>query len=121
MKWYKLSADQGYLAAQIDLGLKYMKGLGVPQDYKTTLKWYRLSAEQEHATAQMNMGRMYALGYAVIEDNIYAHMWANLAASNGEGDGAKLRDIVAKLMTPSELEKAQNLARECVRKTYEGC
>jgi len=37
------------------------------------------------------------------------------------GDGGKLRDIVAKEMTPSQLEKAQDLARECVRKKYKGC
>ena len=37
------------------------------------------------------------------------------------GDGGKLRDIVAKEMTPSQLEKAQDLARECVRKKFKGC
>ena len=39
----------------------------------------------------------------------------------GNEDGAKLRDIAAEDMTPSQLEKAQDLARECVRKNYKGC
>ena len=48
-------------------------------------------------------------------------MWGNLGASNGNENGGKLRDAVTKAMTPSQLEKAQDLARECVRKKYKGC
>ena len=33
MKWYRLAADQGYAAAQFNLGVMYAKGQGVPQDY----------------------------------------------------------------------------------------
>ena len=43
------------------------------------------------------------------------------AASNGDEDGGKNRDKVAKEMTASQIEKAQNLARECIRKEYKGC
>ena len=70
-------------------------------------------------SAQNNLGVMYALGKGVIQDWVYAHMWGNIAASNG--DGGQLRDLAAKQMTPSQLEKAQDLARECVRKKYKGC
>jgi hypothetical protein len=31
------------------------------------------------------------------------------------------RDIVAKKMTPSQIEKAQTLAGECVAKNYKSC
>jgi hypothetical protein len=48
-------------------------------------------------------------------------MWWNIAASSGNKGAVKNRDIVAKQMTPSQLEKAQDLARECVRKKYKGC
>ena len=44
-----------------------------------------------------------------------------IASTNGNERGAKLRDIVEKTMTPSQQEKAQDLARECVRKKYKGC
>ena len=39
----------------------------------------------------------------------------------GMKNGAKLRDLAATQMTPSQLEKAQDLARECARKNYKGC
>ena len=121
LKWYRLSAEQGNAFAQFNLGLMYNKGQGVPQDDKTAVKWYRLAAEQGNTSAQGNLGAMYAFGKGVIKDYVYAHMWGNIAASNGNETGTKLRDFVEKKMTPSQLETAQKLARECIRKKYKGC
>jgi uncharacterized protein len=121
VKWYRLAAEQGYAFAQYNLGVMYEKGLGVPQDYKTAVKWYKLAAKQGNAPAQYNLGLMYAMGTGVIKDNVYAHMWWNIAASSGHKSAINNRDIVAKKMTPSQLEKAQNLARECIRKKYKEC
>jgi len=121
VKWYKLAAEQGQQSAQNNLGVMYDEGRGVPQNYKTALKWYRLAAEQGNANAPNNLGLMYAQGTGVIQSYIYAHMWGNIAASNGDEDGVKLQVVVAKEMTPTQLEKAQNLARECIRKHYKGC
>jgi len=100
----------------------YQHGEGVPQDYKTAVKWYRLAAEQGNANAQTNLGWMYDNGTGVLQDYVRAHMWFNIAAISGESKNAsKNRDIVAGKMTPSQLEKAQDLARECVRKKFKGC
>ncbi len=114
-------AEQGDASAQYNLGLMYDNGWGVPQDDKTAVKWYRLAAEQGNTSAQGNLGAMYAFGKGVIKDYVYAHMWGNIAASNGNETGTKLRDFVEKKMTPSQLETAQKLARECIRKKYKGC
>ena len=121
LREFTLLAEQGDAVAQTSLGKLYSEGLGVPQDYKTAVKWYTLSAEQGVAVAQINLGLMYALGQGVIQDYVYAHMWGNLAASNGSENGGKLRDIVAKKMTRTQIAEAQKLARECVRKKYKGC
>ena len=129
-------AEQGHADAQFNLGVMYENGLGVPQDNKTAGKWYRLAAEQENALAQYNLGLMYYNGRGVPQDNktavkwytlaaeqgiVYAHMWGNLGASNGNETGGKLRDFVAKEMTPADISTALELARECVRKNYKGC
>ena len=117
VKWCKLAAEQGYAPAQYQLGAMHE----VAQDYKTAVKWYRLTAEQGVARAQFQLGLMYDRGNGVIKDNVFAHMWFNIAASNGNEFGGKLRDSLAERMTSSQLEKAQDLARECVRKKYKGC
>ena len=121
VKWFSLAAEQGDAGAQLALGNRYYNGEGVPQDYKTAAKWFSLAAEQGDADAQFNLGLMYRNGQGVLQDNIYAHMWGNIASSNGSENGGKLRDIVAEDMTPAQLEKAQDLARECVAKEYKGC
>jgi len=100
----------------------YRNGQGVPKNYKIAAKWLRLAAEQGDAGAQTNLGNAYGRGQGVIQDNVYAHMWFNIAASSGRFKiASKNRDNIAKRMTPSQLEKAQDLARECVRKKYKGC
>ena len=66
--------------------------------------------------AQYNLGVMYGYGDGdgVIQDYVRAHMWFNIAASNGYDP--ENRDLMAKEMTPSQLEEAQNLAHEWVAK-----
>ncbi len=121
VKWYTLSAEQGNDMAQYNLGFMYHRGWGVRKDYKTAVKWWKLAAEQGNAMAQGDLSWMYVLGDGVIQDKVYAHMWGNIAASNGEESGARSRDFVAEYMTSADISKAQDLARECVRKKYKGC
>jgi TPR repeat protein len=93
----------------------------VIQNYKTAVKYYTLAAKQGHDKAQFNLGVMYDNGQSAIQDYTRAHMWSNIAASKGDKDGLKNRDLIAKKMTPSQIEKAQTLARECVAKNYKSC
>lgn len=99
----------------------YHKGEGVPQDYKIAVKLCSLAAEQGMTIAQNNLGYMYLNGYGVLQDYLYAHMWFNIAASSGDKDAFKNRNLVEERMSPVDIAAAQNLARECVRKGYKGC
>ena len=121
VKWYRLAAAQGDTDAQFNLGSMYAKGEGVIQDYKEALKWYRLAAEQWYADAQSILGVMYTNGEGVIQDYIRTHMWLNLSASNGDKNGSKNREKVAKKMTPAQIAKAQKMARDCEKKNYKNC
>ena len=62
VRWYKLSAKQGYADAQFNLGVIYHEGKAVPQDYIEAAKWYRLAAEQGSVLAQYNLGIMHRKG-----------------------------------------------------------
>ena len=64
---------------------------------------------------------MYENGEGVIEDNKYAHMWFNIAAASGSENAKGNKDILVKQMTPQDISKAQDLARECVKKNYKDC
>ena len=121
VKWYTLAAEQGNAFAQLNLGVMYVGGLGVLQDYATAAKWYTNSAEQGIAKAQSNLGGIYANGDGVDQDNVYALMWWNIAASSGNKNASRNRKIVAKTMTSGEISIAHKLARECIANDYKGC
>ena len=71
-----------------------------------------MPAEQGFASVQNNLGVKYYKGEGVPQDYIQAHMWSNLAAAQGDENGRKNRDMVAKKMTAADISKAQVLARE---------
>ena len=121
MKWYTLSAEKGNKVAQYNLGVMYSFGLGVVPDYKTALNWYNLSSEQGYALVQYNLGRLYYLGNGVKENIVYAHMWVNLASLNGFEMVEEINELLIEIMTSSQIQEAQKLARECVKKNYTGC
>ena len=118
---WKPLAEKGDAKAQAAIGKLYYNGQGVTQNYKTALNWYSLSAEQGLPYAQWKLGVMHLNGHGVIQDYVRSHMWFNVASSNGEERAIKYRDNVAQNMTPADISKAQQVARECVEKNYKGC
>jgi hypothetical protein len=48
-------------------------------------------------------------------------MWWNLAAASGHEQAKSNKGILIKKMTPQDISKAQDLARECVKKNYKDC
>ena len=121
VKWFRLAAEQGHATAQYHLGASYVIGEGVLQDYEEAVKWYRLAAKQELAVAQHNLGVSYAKGEGVIQNDVFGHMWLNIAATAGYKASAEDRSKLSARMTASDLSKARQLARECVKKEYKGC
>lgn len=113
---FKVSAEQGDALAQFNLGVMYDSGQGVPQDYAEAVRWFRKAAEQGNASARYNLALMYDNGQGVPQDYIKAYAWFNVAASVGDKDARRARDIVAEVMTPSQLEEGQKLARELFEK-----
>ncbi len=121
LREWKPLAKQGQASAQYNLALMYEDGRGVPEDDKEAVKWYRLAAEQGVAWAQNNLGVMYDNGEGVPEDDVYAYMWWNLAAAQGHKSSSKNKNILSKEMTSSQIEEAQRLSRECMKKDYKNC
>ena len=77
-------ATEGDVAAQFDLGDKYLNGEGVPQDNGEAARWFRLAADQGHARAQADLGVMYATGRGVPQDDGEAVRCFRLAADQGD-------------------------------------
>ena len=104
-------AEQGDKYVQWSLGYDYETVRGVPQDIKEAVKWYRKAAEQGYAEAQHDLGMAYYKGQGVLKDTVTAYAWFNVAVANGDEDGSKVRDLVAKDMTPEQIAEAQKLSK----------
>ena len=121
MKWYRLSANQGYALAQYNLGSMYYNGQGVKKNNAEAARWYRLAAVQGYASAQYTLGVMYENGQGVIKDYVRAHMWFDISASSGNKDALSARDVVASKMYIKRIRKAQEMALLCWRSNFTIC
>ena len=79
-------ADQGFVKAQVNLGIMYAHGHGVPRDDVEATGWFRKAAEQGDRLAQHNLGVMYESGRGVPQNWAEAATWFHNAADQGLAD-----------------------------------
>lgn len=79
-------AEQGLAKAQVNLGLLYFNGQGVPQNDAEAVKWFRKAADQGDSFAQHNLGVIYDTGRGVPQDPVEAVKWYQMAADHGLAD-----------------------------------
>jgi len=77
-------AEEGNRTAQNGLGLLYMAGAGVPQNYGQAKKWFEEAAKQGHAEAQVNLGTLYLRGKGAPQSAQMALFWFSRAAEQGD-------------------------------------
>ena len=93
---------------------------GVRKDDTKAVYWLKKAAYQRHPKAQNDLGFHYMYGQGVERNLINAYMWFGFAALNlsiiGKQEdravAASNRDLVAKQMSPSQIDEAQRLAEE---------
>jgi TPR repeat protein len=110
-EWRPL-AEKGDAPSQFNLGLLYVDGHGVPQDFGQAVNWFERSAKQDYAKAQLNLGAMYGGGKGVKRDYVQAYKWLNVCAAKGDQKCIAQRDLVAGKLKPKQLAAAQRLASE---------
>lgn len=121
VKWFRLAAQQGNATAQYQLGFYLRNGIGTLQDYAEAVKWFRLAAQQGNVMAQSQLGYSYQFEHGLPQDNTKAHMWLNIASANGDATAGSFRIELAAEMTPADISKAQEMARECMASSYQNC
>jgi len=107
------AASQGNAEAQFRLASMYQEGRGVAQNHREALRLFRAAAGQGHLPSQVNLGLIYAQGLSGIQkDQVLAWKWLAFAAAQGDVESRRLRDDLAIVMTPAQVEDAQRLVRE---------
>lgn len=72
---------------------------------------WQAAANAGDSRAMLALGRLYLRGLGAPQDFVLAHMWFNLAASRGETEAIKHRDVLSARMTSTERAEAQKRAR----------
>lgn len=79
----RAAAADGNPAAQYEVGLRYARGGGVPQDYDQAAYWFELAAKQNLAIAQYRLATLFEKGRGVSQDLEQARAWYEKAAQAG--------------------------------------
>lgn len=68
VKWFKSSAEQGYIYAETSLGICYRKGEGILTNYIEAVKLFEHASAQGDIIAVYNLAICYYYGQGVIKD-----------------------------------------------------
>lgn len=114
MKWFRISAEQGYAPAENNLGFFYAEGRGAARDDAEAVRWYKRAADQKYPPAETSLGMMYAQGRGVKQSDLdalalysaaanqgYPQAKANLAEMYREGRGVAKDDMTAGFLLAS--------------------
>lgn len=84
---YEKSATKGSADAQFRIGVLYVFGKGVRQDYAKANQWFEKAANQGHADAQVFLGAAYLEGRGVRQNRSTAKEWFGRACDKGDQMG----------------------------------
>jgi TPR repeat protein len=79
-------AEQGMPEDQHELGLRYLNGTGVPQDYRLAEMWFRRALNAQVPQAQTCLGDMFRLSQGVDKSYVEARKYYQLAADQNWGE-----------------------------------
>jgi len=118
---FKQLASSGDANSQFQLSLLYSGGKGVKVDAVQALYWLRQAATHGNAQAQSNLGVAFNMGRGVPQDPIKAYAWLSIAVAAGDSIAATNRDVVARKLSPQQLEQAKGLAKDCQQGNLKPC
>jgi len=109
-------AQEGNPEAQCQIGVAYLNGTGVSQDFTRGLYWLVKSADAGYAYARFVLADVFNRGYAgqpVNYEKVY--YYASLAAASSalpekyRDRAVKLRDSSAKQLRPAQVTRIQTM------------
>lgn len=81
--WFEQGAQAGHAGALNQIGVLYLRGLGVAQNFQSAHEYFEKAAEAGDIYAMYNLGSIYADGLGVSQDYAHARRWFEKAANAG--------------------------------------
>lgn len=80
--WYKKAADKDDATGQYEVGMCFLKGIGVEKDPVRAAEFFRLAAMQGLREAQFKLGNCYQEGNGLEADPELSKLWLSKAAGH---------------------------------------
>jgi len=106
--------DEKDALAQYYLGVMYMKGQGVEQDYKQASEWLRKASENRLPQAQYKLANLYTEGKGVPKDYEFAYLWYSTGVAHNHALSKNAIDNAKARLSESELKEAEKLLTEFI-------
>ena len=107
-------AQGGDIRAQHMMGRMYSEGEGIQKNDAEGARWYQLAADRGDTVSQLSLGTMYVNGRGVARNFVEAYKWFSIVALSDRrtavGQALEVRDLIAQLMTPEQVEQGEQLA-----------
>ena len=129
--WLLKSAHLGNSSAQLQLGVAYEMGRGVPQDYVKAYACYVVAeangnagsdpaqealalkmTRQQTADALVMLGEMYQGGIGTPVDNVQAYTWFTLAGAAGSQEGRREKASLERTLGKQQIALARSRAAD---------
>jgi len=101
---------------QYYIGMMYLKGQGVEQDYEEASKWFRKASENRLPNAQYKLANLYTLGKGVPKDYEFAYIWYSVAATHNHQLSKNALDKARNKLSEEEFKEAQKNLGEFIEK-----
>ena len=116
-KYYEKAAELGHAMSQLEMGVRYENGSGVPQNGAKAVEWYLKAAEQGQDLAYFFLGSLYQYGIQGVEiDYKESSKWYLKAAEQKDTVSFSCMSKVASLLYPDP----KNCLQEAVKQHKEG-
>ena len=84
----KRSAEEGNVANQLKLAVKYSTGEGVVKDQAEASRWYLRAAEAGDVQAMYEVSLRHRHGYGLAKNTANSNVWRHRAATGGHPEAA---------------------------------
>lgn len=111
-----LAETSDHAMAQYWLGMMYLKGQGVEQDYENAGKWFRKAAEQRIPQAQYKLGDLYYRGNGLPKDYESAYIWFKVGESHQHELSINAINKAKNKLSDEEMKEADKLIPDYIAK-----
>jgi len=101
---------------QYYLGVMYLQGQGVEQNFEEAGKWLRKAAENRLPQAQYKLANLYTEGKGVPKDYEFAYVWYSVGSAHDHKLSKEAVGKAKEKLSESELTEAEKLIAEYIEK-----